>query len=440
MSISIKEFRCKNCNGELKIFLPEKKATCMFCGSNYYVEENKDSNQSNSFTYNPNSDFPIKTDSSTKSLNNSMDIPVDIDVIIIEDRALRLFANSNFPRRRYPTSLTNWISQNIPYSYKDIIDNILEKFLYVSAMAFYQKKSYRIINSGFKTIMIDNYTPSQNSSIFLEKKSEMHTKSINEFKNTLNKYGIVPEEKIEKLKDIYLIDSVKGFCDLHLLSPKFPVINPDYYLLHFGYYQKLCEQIKEKNEDAIDKMASKITEYILDNGNNTGELFFKFTFDKDYLRVALCTLSKEKMPGCNETEIACYHESSYNTLFLSYTHFSMESLPNSEIEIAVSLLIIESILKKSVKNNKFMLDLSDYMFFPHISGTGNINTIIDSDDYDNKFFYDNWNCYLAMEGFFDYSRKISQQNKSIISSKNPTTFELIFRYCEKKEKKYNSWL
>ena len=361
MGINIQELKCKNCGGNLQLFLPYHRATCGHCGTNYFVEG--------------------KVEYSSQEL---IDSPINIQIIRDEkNEPIKLVDFKRYEDKNEGYGFSKSFGPNVSYTYdkscirgdRPCTFEVIDKLLYVAAMSFILKKCYRIEDIYLSDSFITDLTVDEESieydfgglfnrkikkecEILTKEKISTYSKIVNEyFENRdkeYNAYGIKVVDAAKKdpisitTKPVYYNDKLEncfyGIGKEKTSKLKFPIIDPTFFRCFFSDEYDKYESVKNMN--VIESITSIFAEKInLASLNYIGSMEIYIECNKDDCRFMISKNSKASPID-----------------YLSFHQFGMDNLPNELTRNAVHIAIIHGVIEKTRKNGQFMLDLQPDVF------------------------------------------------------------------------------
>ena len=309
---NLQDTKCPNCGAKLCIYPSHSRATCQYCGSNYYIES------------------PGSFDQSV-----SQSLPVDNPekIKIVRDEG-------DYERELLPRS---GIHECFIYN------ATLKKLLcLVSGVSYVTKKSYSIAGGKFwsnlsNSPLCDNYREPRgfHRPEKMYKSTELqHRKYMTDLRSTLTSLGIVFNEKTATYKNDL---SPYTLFDAHSFTLQFPVISPSYFQKHFEEVYRKYNQIKdyEAVDTIVSVMSSEINTIKQHWDSETG-----FFFD------------------VQSTEVLW---KGYGAAFridnrIWFRQVKMDNIESETVILALQIAIIEKLLNKTASNGKNMFDLDSRIY------------------------------------------------------------------------------
>jgi len=327
MSISIQECKCKNCGNPLHLYLPYRNATCEYCGTNYYVEGNLDTNGSLNALSSVYGDNPIKVEVVRDEGTSELEI----------DDKVRIYGLYNYRSFFFP-------------DFKYIIDRLQ----LISAIAFLLKKSYKLKDTylssqkyygdshipyyvtsysvvyGFNPGLLKDKNTKKRVEEIINSSKEYYTAQLTI--NRWKKYSINVDNRqgsVERYR-LYVpwrnVISHEVCLDFSTYKPYlvYPIITPNYFTKYFSGLNSKYNMVKDK--PIIGMIANGIIPYVAKKG-------FSFACD-----------------GC-KVFVYCP-----KAIRFDFHQFGMDYTSDKMTINAISIAILERVLDGTKKEGLYMHD------------------------------------------------------------------------------------
>ena len=333
--MNMTDMKCDNCGATLKVYLPYQRATCEYCGCNYYL------------------DMPTTP---TGIPPQNKDNPVDIRFVRDEsDKPLHIFNEMRY---------IDWAKKYI---------------CFVSALAFILKKSYvleqteiggqeyplgdlwdnyafneRQLRKLIKALERSQYDHADDIQRFTdlpkdrEEQARKNTQSMEHLRNTLRECGLEAKEKATSVTNIInnggKYGSVKQSFDQHSFTIADTIITPEYFQTHFG--DVYAKYLKVKNREETQEIASQLAKAVnICNCSVVSGLRFIFE-----LGARSCHLTVGSFRVFEINESIDQH--------VMFNSFGMADLDLNDFTTytAVGIAILDNIINNTKKDGKYVLD------------------------------------------------------------------------------------
>lgn len=336
--------KCKNCGGVLEVDYSYHRATCKYCGTNYYLEKNSN-NEPNNFSVEDN--------------------PTCIQIVMCEN------------------DLPIKISDRFEFALRVIagLAHCLKKSYRVNPIVFNDDQSSSSLRANYvidKNDVKKKINDHKRLSRAYPTSREEHMGQIAFFENIPSKYEETSRKNAEYIRGlirrlescgmtvtdtkktiISTSSSVKMTYEQHLITGTVPTITPDYFSSHFRVaYNKY---LRIRSLEVTSSMAEALSRYIhqlnslITNGVTVG------------LEV---TTTGCKFKTIHYKSIQSNNGNASNLLqsnYLQYHSYGMDNIDCDDIETlsALTVALSEKIINMTQYNRRDVLDLSSTYTIPH---------------------------------------------------------------------------
>ena len=343
--MNLQEMKCKNCGGVLEVDSQYNRATCKYCGSNYYIEES-----SNNVPYN----------------SSKEDKPASIQIVMCKnDLPLKIGDRFEYAMR---------VIAGLAHCLKRCYQGAPVEFIDDDPITSSLQENYIIDRKDLKKKINDHKRLSR----AFPSSREEHIERIAFFENMPSKYEENSRKNAEYIRDlirrlescgISVTDSKKMItlpnssinitCEQHHINGSVPTITPDFFSSHFRVaYNKY---LRIRDLDVTSSMADVLSRYIqffnrsIASGVTVG--LEVRTTDCGFKTIHYNSLQGSNGYACNLPQ----------SNYLQYHNYGMENINGDDVETlsALTLALTEKIINKTQYNGRDVLELSGSYIIPY---------------------------------------------------------------------------